>query len=297
MKIDRALFSALDESVNFVHKDENGILEARYVRRADDYFVCYLSTQYGCELACRFCHLTQTGQTSTKHAGVMDVLKQADTVLQYYKSTNKPAERVNFNFMARGDFLNNPILMDEFEWLKQELLHLSRFYGINQVHVNISTIVPKNIKIEDFSSFKPNDLEGLKTNIYYSLYSVMPHFKRKWIPNRLFWAEALGILDQLKREKRIDNIIIHSCFIEGENDDLLDVKYMCNAIQGQGYRFNLVRYNPYSEKQGKETSEENLQRIFKGISQALGEENCKIVTRVGEDIYASCGQFITSEDS
>ena len=72
-----------DASVNFVRPgDRLGFFEARYVRRTDDYFIVYLSSQTGCQKACRMCHLTATGQNKFENASHGDFISQAETVLK-----------------------------------------------------------------------------------------------------------------------------------------------------------------------------------------------------------------------
>ena len=79
------LRSKEDLSVNFVWPLEGtDAIEARFVRRTDDYFIVYLSSHTGCNQACRFCHLTATKQVSMQDVTLDDFLVQADAVLAYY---------------------------------------------------------------------------------------------------------------------------------------------------------------------------------------------------------------------
>src|SRR5690349_16667872 len=100
-----------DASVNWDRAADVGRIEARYVRRAPDYAVVYLSSQTGCEQGCRMCHLTATGQTRLRDVTHAEFLEQADAVLDYYRRAAPPAKSVHFNFMARGEPLANRVLL------------------------------------------------------------------------------------------------------------------------------------------------------------------------------------------
>jgi adenine C2-methylase RlmN of 23S rRNA A2503 and tRNA A37 len=84
-------------------------------------------------------------------------------------------------------------------------------------------------------------------------------------------------------------IKLHGAFIAGENDHVDQVHDMMQAVNQRGIRaeFNIVRYNPYSASQGTESA--NLEGIQEVIRSYMP---CKLITRVGSDVAASCGTFV-----
>lgn len=281
-----------DESVNFIKKYKNGLLECRYVRRVDDYFIVYLSSHSGCNFSCRFCHLTATSQTSFDGVDVENYIDQATTVLNYYSSLGYPAEKVHFNFMARGEPLANTNMIENGKEIISILNNLAKernLYG----SCRISTIIPNTIN-------KPlEEIIGIEGVIpYYSLYSVNENFRKRWIPKSLPVVESLDILKEWQN-KSGEYVVIHGAFIKNENDSKKDINDICDMLIEKKIicKMNIVRYNPFSEKHGEETSEENLEyimNIFKErmFKENLLYENTRIVPRVGYDVKASCGMFI-----
>lgn len=287
----KVLKSSIDKSTNFIVPKNDGFFESRFVRRTDDYFICYLSSHNGCNKSCRFCHLTATKQTYFDEASIDDFVKQANAVFDYYDKYETKAERVNFNWMARGEPLSNSNVQ-KFDDLYFELKKLADKRGLES-HFNISTIFPNDI---DFSQIVSN-LSDKNVTIYYSLYSLNPVFRKRWLPKASNPEDVFPLLKSMKDNYNI-NLALHWAFIKDENDSIEDLKNIISKVKKYNLepKFNLVRYNPYSDKQGVETDENKVNELFSFFAKELGHKSSRIVPRVGFDVKASCGMFIENGD-
>jgi len=284
----RVLRSEQDASVNFVEEQLAGFLEARYVRRRADYFVCYLSSHSGCNRGCEFCHLTATGQTSFAPSTINDFESQALSVLRHYRRES-PARYMHFAFMARGEPLANPHLLERGQELLIRLGNLARDEGLPSKFC-VSTIMPQTLRkplVDVFGFVSPT--------IYYSLYSVEPAFRERWLPTAKPIEAALQELADYQRfSKKI--LKIHFALIEGQNDSADQVCKMCDALDERGLicEFNLVTYNPATAAQGRESAPEVIaERLAYILERFVGR--VKAVKRVGFDVKASCGMFVGGE--
>jgi 23S rRNA (adenine2503-C2)-methyltransferase len=120
-----------------------------------------------------------------------------------------------------------------------------------------------------------------------------PDFRKRFLPKSLDPDHALSKLASYQAQSGRD-ITLHWAFIEGENDSEEAVQSVLDAVQRHGIRakFNLVRYNPPNERT-RESSEEILNKNFNIISEALAHEGSRMIPRVGFDVKASCGMFMT----
>lgn len=279
------LRSKEDASVNIVEENLQGFIESRYVRRSNDYFNCYLSSQTGCNKGCRFCHLTATKQTQFVNVTTRQFLDQAQSVFDQYYKSGKSAKRVHYSFMARGEPLSNLWILRNGEDLLRKLGEFALGHQL-QPKFNISTIMPKSL---DYSLVEIFPL--ITPTIYYSLYSPDERFREKWMPQAMPVPKALDMLkDYQESSKKL--IKIHYAFIKGENDSREQLERMCDMIEFRGLRceFNLVRYNPFSAEQGVESDEQTLHWNLEYLQQRLGA--AKMIQRVGFDVKASCGMFV-----
>jgi adenine C2-methylase RlmN of 23S rRNA A2503 and tRNA A37 len=154
---------------------------------------------------------------------------------------------------------------------------------------NVSTIFPTDYNpaqlLDNFS--------GLPITFYYSLYSLKPEFRRRWLPRALRPDVVLDVLADWQNVTGRE-VVLHWAFIEGENDSKRDIDDIVSAIDSRGLkvRMNIVRYNPFSAGQGREASEERINEIYGQISRRLSLPGSRIVPRVGFSVKASCGMFV-----
>jgi len=279
--------SKQDASINWDRAVDVGRLEARYVRRCPDYFVVYLSSQTGCIQACRMCHLTATGQTQIRDATFTEIVDQAATVLDHYRRT-EPARIVHFNFMARGEPLANRALVADGDGLLSELSRLAVELDLRPRHL-ISTIYPKEMDrpLDDvFVTHHPD--------IFYSIYSMSPRFRRRWLPKALPAEIALDHLTQWQRSAQ-KIVSLHHAYIAGENDSEIDVHQICDAVEERGLmvNINIVRYNsPDPSRYGVEPDESIIQRNAGIYRSRFPQSRVSVIPRVGFDVAASCGMFL-----
>lgn len=279
------LRSKEDQSVNLVEEALKGFVEARYVRRTDDYFNCYLSSQSGCNKGCRFCHLTATKQTQFLDVTTRGFLDQAEQVFSEYYRSGKSAKQVHYSFMARGEPLSNLWILNNGDDLLRKLGEFALGHQL-QPKFNISTIMPRSLE-HNLSEVFPL----ITPTIYYSMYSASDDWRARWIPQAMPVAKALKMLKEYQdTSKKL--VKIHGAFIKGENDGWSDVEQLVAAIKWSGLQveFNLVRYNPFSEEQGVETDEARLEWLLEYLNKHLGP--AKMIKRVGFDVKASCGMFV-----
>jgi adenine C2-methylase RlmN of 23S rRNA A2503 and tRNA A37 len=274
------------------------MVESRFVRRRNDYFIAYLSAQTGCKQACRFCHLTATGQTDLVDVPREGLLAQAEQVLDWYTDQvhdkqKLPAEVVHFSFMARGEPLASKVIQEDGDAVCDQLSRRAIHYGLLP-RIVISTIMPQEIKGKSLVRMFPQ----IHPNIYYSIYSMDPAFRKKWLPKALPVEEGLEMLCAYQ-EHTHKIIRLHWAFIEGENDRPEDVQKIVEAVNSVGLRVdvNIVRYNPFSDKHGREPSVERIAELGSILKSGLPLSKVKIVDRVGPDVKASCGMFVREDEA
>lgn len=294
----KELRSSIDKSVNWLIPvaGKKSVLETRYVRKKDDYIISYVSSSVGCVQKCKQCFLTQQKQFEMYHVKEADFANQVERSINHYLTKDHlgGANRININFMAKGEPLVNPTVVNSYPSLYNRLNKMCTSVGL-QTKVNISTIMP--------GTMKHNKLQWIfgdtPVNLYYSLYSINEAFRKKWMPNAIDWRLAL---DKLKdyQENGGGVVTFHWANIAGENDKLEDVNALANVLREYKFnaKFNVVRFNAHDNLTYKESDPERINEVFQIVNDALGNNpKSYIVPRVGKDVSASCGMFVAESDA
>lgn len=238
------------------------------------------------------CHLTVTKQTSFTNSDTSDFVEQARRVLKEYRiaieAGSPPVRYMHYAFMARGEPLANKHILENSNQVFSALANVTTKELGLPAKFCISTIMPQTLDRSLVDIFP-----YLTPTLYYSLYSVDTDFRGRWLPTAMPIDRALRLLAEYQSfSKKI--VKIHFAFISGENDSLEDVERMCDRLDEHGLlcEFNLVGYNPASPAQGMESSSQVIERNIEYIRGRFAGK-VKIISRVGRDVAASCGTFIS----
>lgn len=292
------LVSNIDKSVNFVENFKGSKIESRYVRRRPDYISAYLSSHNGCNMGCKFCWLTASGQTKFNHVSNEQYAGQLNNVLKHAKTVDGDSSkdvRVNINMMSRGEPLGNKYLVNSYDEFYNSLQYIIDKYDYKEQKVNVSTIMPFTIKHKELIDIFGDD----PAYMYYSLYSTNERFRKEWIKNGIHWSDALGKLRRYQDATGLP-VTLHFCIIEGENDKLCEVYKMAEEINKFNFeklKFNIVKFNPHpSMSQYTEANQAHIDEIFKVLKETsvdmdIHTNKTRIVPRAGPDVFASCGMF------
>lgn len=310
--------SGQDASVNTVF---DGDFETRFVVRESaefpgmDDIIIYLSSARGCAQSCRMCWLTQTGQTDETPATLQDFIRQAQISLgeaeKYVYENRRTVASVHYNFMARGEPILNPIIRTGFKELGDALVQVAVSFidaigqgegsvgdHIVNIKFKISTIMAGLYERDEHGTpiggLTKLDFGGYMPEIYYSIYSMDPTFRKRWLPKAEAPEEALRFLADYHR--RGGPVRFHSAFIYAHNDEIKDIHEVIKSINFFNLPkvFNIVRYNSPDLEKSQEAPEEHLEDIRKYLE--LKGFTVQMVSRVGVDVWASCGQFVNTKE-
>jgi 23S rRNA (adenine2503-C2)-methyltransferase len=236
-----------------------------------------VSSQVGCQLACRFCATGAGGFTRDLRAS--EIVAQ----LHHAEAGLPPGERItNVVFMGMGEpLLNLAAVLAAIRELTDP-----RGLAIAPRRITVSTagIVPK---------LRPL-LEAGPVNLAVSLHATTDAVRDRLVPlnRRHPLADLLGALRAEPLVSKRRPVLFEYTLLDGVNDTVADAERLPALLRGIPCRLNVIPMNPYPGAPDRGSPPEAIAR-FTAAAHA-GGIRVTLRRHRGTDIAAACGQLATA---
>ncbi len=265
-----------DGTRKFLFKlDDGHTIESVLIPDEDRQTLC-ISSQVGCQQACRFC-LTGSG-VFTRNLKAFEI---ADQVLEISRLLKQRATRriTNIVLMGMGEPLAN--LEEVVKALKIITSENGMGFSPRRVTVSTAGIAPK---IAEFGKC------GVKANLAVSLNATTDEVRDEIMPvNRRYPIQAL--LDACKRfplEPR-RRITFEYVLLLGLNDSPDNAQRLAKLLAGIKCKVNLIPFNPFPGCEFKRPDDRAVRRFQKILLDH--HYTAPVRESRGRDISAACGQL------
>ncbi len=242
---------------------------------SDDRMTLCISSEVGCNMACRFCF---TGKQKLKRR-----LKAGEIVGQFLQAQSLLPEGwkiTNIVFMGMGEPLDNPeAVFKTIEIICNDWgLHFSR----RKVTVSTSGIVPEMWRVAASKTRLAVSLNGYNDEVR-SL--VMPINKR-WNVHEL--------LDECRRYSREtkDLVTFEYVLLKGVTDQIEHARQLYRLTRDVPCKINIIPFNEHPGSGFERPSDEAVS-AFQNELMKLGA-HVLLRRTMGRDIYAACGQLTSA---
>lgn len=241
---------------------------------ADQRKTLCVSSEVGCNLACKFCYTGKEKLKKRLSAGqIIGQFVQVQNILQQQGQTGL----TNVVFMGMGEPLDNPTaVFNSIDILNQP-------HGLNfsrkRVTVSTSGLVPMIPLISDSGARLAVSLNG-SNNLVRS--DVMP-INKKWPIEELLKACESHI------QKTGQDVTFEYVMLKGVTDQLEHAHELTQLLKGMKCMINLI---PFNEHPGSGYHKPDTETVL-SFQKYLLKKGIKVYIRQtrGEDIYAACGQL------
>ncbi len=274
---------AKDGTCKWLLRMEDGLeVETVFIPEEDRGALC-ISSQVGCNMACRFCHTgtMKLARNLTSAEIVSQILVARDAYNEWLTPNDGKRMISNIVVMGMGEPLENyaavstalKTVMDE------------EGIAISKRRITLSTcgIVPK---IEECG-------KDLGVNLAISLHAPNDELRNQIMPINYKYnlKELMEACRNYPAANNARRITFEYIMLKDINDKAEHAHELVKLTKGIPAKFNLIPFNPW-EGSAYEPSSRNQQRRFAQILNDAGLSAPIRVTR-GQDIDAACGQLKT----
>ncbi len=277
-------FRDVDGTEKFVFKTNDGILEITNIKNKENIKVFCLPTHHYCKLGCKFCHLTEHGDSSKEMKKIIPaILRSALIKLPFSANDN-----ILLSFMGVGEsFLNINLIAEIYKIFRED--------EFNNLSLALATMMP---------TLKPVDFlitEKMPIKIHFSLHSPIDEIRSEIIPSSKIPIEKCLNAMVKYRESIIDNKIIenlskfhsnyspvelHYTVIQEVNDSEKELEQLIWYGKVFYIPLKILKFNP-TEILARSKKEQYWIDVLKSEYDAP----VYMYAPPGPNIGSSCGQF------
>ncbi|MFN8790839.1 MAG: 23S rRNA (adenine(2503)-C(2))-methyltransferase RlmN [Bdellovibrionales bacterium] len=242
---------------------------------SDDRLTLCISSEVGCNMACRFCF---TGKQKLKRR------LQADEIVgQFLQAQSRLPEGwkiTNIVFMGMGEPLDNP------EAVFKTIEILTNDWGINfsrrKITVSTSGIVPEMWRVA-----------ASKTRLAVSLNGYSDESRSQVMPINKRW-NVLELLNECRRYARDtkDHVTFEYVLLKGVTDQLDHARQLVELTRDIPCKINIIPFNEHPGSGFERPSDETV-AAFHSELMRLGA-HVLLRRTMGRDIFAACGQLTSA---
>ena len=255
--------------------EDRHTIESVLIPDEDRQTLC-ISSQVGCQQACRFCLTGSGGFTRNLHA--FEIVDQVMEVSRLLKS--EAVQRLtNIVLMGMGEPLAN------FDEVIKALRVISSDKGLafspRRITVSTDGLVPE---IEQLGK------TGLKVNLAISLNATTDAVRDKIMPVNLRYPikMLLAACARYPLEPR-RRITFEYVLLKGVNDTTEDAQRLAKLLRGIKSKINLIPFNPFPGSAFERPDDATVRRFQKSLLE--NHFTAPVRESRGRDISAACGQL------
>ena len=285
MKLLKKIKSRQDNTIKYIFQINTGqIIELSYINKNDGKDIICVPSQTGCNLGCKFCHITNINdKLLTRNIEYADLFDSVEYVREDL-NLNQYNRMLLISFMGCGEpILNYENIIAYMITLTCELKDKVRF--------GVATSIPKTNWINFYKFTNLIQKNNLNVKMHLSLHYTKDEDREKWMPAALPIKESINALHfyQLVTGNKTE---VHYALIDGVNDNNIDAKCLAHLLKEKNIPVKFLFYNENPDIDFHKASLDKIHDSFKLYMEAFNIE-WEYYTPPGLDVGASCGQFHT----
>jgi len=283
MKLLNKISSTIDKTQKYIFELEPNLnIEFSYIDNGTGKDIICVPCQSMCNMKCTFCHLTDyIGKVKLRDLTKHEILDGIDHIVKDLGLSRNPDRTLFISYMGCGEPLANMgTVIDTMVILMSEY---------SKIRFGLATMLPKSKWREFFKLVDRVKDQKIPLKLHLSLHFTDDETRVKWMPSALDIVSSINAL-AFYRSMTGNPTEVHYTIMDGVNDGDINM-YSLESLIPLGTTIKFMRY---SEKDSLDVGRTGLERITE-MCEYLDStgHTTEYYEPPGDDIGASCGQFLT----